>query len=378
MTNHLIPGARPALPRWAAIVAGIGLALPSAQAGLEAFMRLGILGNGKEPIGSDIPDASVPTHDGWFPIRFVGQSMEAATSYLAGGGVSVGKPVFGNITVEKNVDFASPSLFAAIASGTTIDQAEIVFREAGTIHGPFYTVTLKSPLITRVAHRVAGDGPERAVEGISMAFKALQWAYQRVDTEGRIVFESTVGWDQAAQKLIEGTLPGIRTTAPSIRADGFLRVLASGVHIPIVALLANDSPDAAFDQLGPSTTAVGGTVVVSGDQIIYTPPSPDPGGDDGFSYGIRNKAGGINQTTVILGVKIPGPTPNFSVTVSDHKVGLNLSASPGLRIQLQWADQIGGPWTDLGAPITADAAGHLAWADALLDGTRYYRAVIAP
>ena len=69
MTNHLSSITRRGPARRAAIVAAICLSLPTAHAGLEAFMRLGSLGGGQAPIGSGITDASVPTRDGWFPIR---------------------------------------------------------------------------------------------------------------------------------------------------------------------------------------------------------------------------------------------------------------------------------------------------------------------
>jgi type VI secretion system Hcp family effector len=346
---------------------------------MEAYLRLGIPDGKTEPVGAGVNDASVPSPAGWFPIRFTGQSVEAASSWLLGGGASVGEPHSGDFSFTKNVDFASPALLRAILIGSGFHTAEMVVRHTGAPQGPFYSVMLKNLLVRSISpSSAAGEQQlQAAVENVSLTYAAIEWSYQALDTNGTVFFSSTINWDQVQGKFQTGPLAGVERQDPYAAPDRFVRWFGGGLILPIQILLANDGPDAAFDQLLSSDTALGGNISISGAQVVYTPPAPDQGAEDYFSYRVLNQAGRHSDAVVTIGVRIV-TAPTLGLTVSAQSVEVHLTAEAGLRYQLQFTDRLGEPWTDTGLPVSADSNGQVSWTNALQVGTQYYRALILP
>ena len=344
---------------------------------VEAFLRLGVERGKIEPVGAGIIDTSVPTPAGWFPIRFTGQSVNAATSWLLGGGASVGRPIVGDFSFAKNVDFASPALLRAILGGSGFTTAELVIRKAGTPQGPFYSVLVKDVFVRGVTHAgTSGAGPA-ALENVALTYKQIEWSYHALDAKGTVVFESTINWDQVQGVVTPGLLPDVQRQVPFVAPDQFVRLSGNGVAILILALLANDAPDAAFDPAPPFSTTAGGKIAIADGQLIYTPPSPDNRAEDQFSYSVRNQAGARNSATVTIGVRTV-TSPNLNLTLSEQNVAVHLAAEAGLRYQLQVTARLDAPWADLQSPVIADEMGRVNWIDTLQGGTRYYRAFVVP
>lgn len=163
---------------------------------------------------------------------------------------------------------------------------------------------------------------------------------------------------------------------PIAGSDRVYRLLASPLRIPISQLLQNDSAGASFAGLPSNQSSLGGQVMVSGPDLVYTPPSPDPGVDDSFSYQIRDPVGqpANGNVTVGVGGSNGQPIGNLVIQRSDSTIQFQLMGSAGQPYSLQSADNLLGPWTDLDAAQIADSAGIVRWADSEVPGTRFYRA----
>jgi hypothetical protein len=163
---------------------------------------------------------------------------------------------------------------------------------------------------------------------------------------------------------------------PVARSDRVYPLLASPLRIPISQLLQNDSPGVSFAGLPSNITAIGGQVVVSGSDLLYTPPSTDPGFDDSFLYQIRDSVGqpGSGNVTVGVGGSSGQPIGNLVIQRSDSTIQFQLTGAVGQPYLLQAADNLRGPWTDLGAAQIADNTGIVRWSDSNVPGTRFYRA----
>jgi type VI secretion system Hcp family effector len=150
----------------------------------------------------------------------------------------------------------------------------------------------------------------------------------------------------------------------------------NAVFVPIATLLANDPSTAIFDQLISQTTTLGATVTLQGSNILYQPLIPDPGQDDSFTYRIRDASGQTATGTVTVGMTLPGgrSTGNLSIRLSSQTIALDLTGLPAREYQLQSAQSPTGPWTNVGAPFTADTNGVSHWVDSRSQSETFYRA----
>ena len=173
----------------------------------------------------------------------------------------------------------------------------------------------------------------------------------------------------------------VNADTPALLAnpDTASRALGRSIKISAGTLTVNDSAGAIFDGLPSATTALGGTVSLSGSTIIYEPPTPDPGGDDTFTYRIRDSFGQTQTGTVTVGIANPdGPSFNLIIRVTTAQTTLQLAGIPGRRYQLQKASDINGPWNDFGDVVTADANGSANWTDPDPKSPRFFRAYNVP
>lgn len=172
----------------------------------------------------------------------------------------------------------------------------------------------------------------------------------------------------ATFNLAVGALPPLRANP-----DNAYRLLGQSIAISTANLLANDTAGATFDGLSTSTTALGGSVSLANGVISYTPPAPDPGTTDSFTYRIRDINNQTATASVTISIALPGQRGNLSITLG-RATTLRLTATAGQKYQLQTAPDITGPWTSLGEPVTANPDSIAQWQDASPAGAaRYYR-----
>lgn len=166
---------------------------------------------------------------------------------------------------------------------------------------------------------------------------------------------------------------------PAANPDRVNRVLGSTAACPIATsqLLANDSSGATFAGLTSATTLLGGSVAVSGNVITYSPPAPDPGLEDQFTYQISDRHGLTAQGTVTVGIVLPNGEAigNLSIRSSAAGTDLTLAGVPAQAYQLQGAPSPGGPWTNVGATAAgAGTNGLVSWTNLPNRSNAFYRA----
>jgi type VI secretion system secreted protein Hcp len=357
-------------------VVAIAFCCVNARAEIEAYMRLGIPSGKTRPVGVDVVDKSEPTSDGWFPITFSAHSITAATSWLRGGGASIGKPTPGDFSFTKNINFASPSLLSALVTGRNFNSAELVVRNGNDPTGPFYAVKLQTVFVVQLSPSSVA-GVQRATENVSVVYRAIEWSYHNFGASGEIAFSSTVNWDVPNGTFQQGPIANLAPLTLFADSDQFVRFPGQSLTIPLWNLLSNDAPDAGFDKLSSTTTELGGTVSVQNGQIQYRPPSSDPGGPDHFTYSVQNFAGDRTQAVVTIAAQIVTP-PNIVFQLNSRGSTLLIPAEAGLHYQLEITDALGAAWTPFGSVITPTSAGPLAWNGLPQDGTHFYRIAILP
>lgn len=123
----------------------------------------------------------------------------------------------------------------------------------------------------------------------------------------------------------------------------------------IAACSGSDGDTLSLDSVSTTSTN-SGTVSMTANSVVYTPP---PGflGADSFSYTISNGNGGTASAYVLVQVD---PSPFAAHMLPPTMVGggfqLNFSGYPGGTYTLQRAESLSGPWIDLGT-VTVDGSG---------------------
>lgn len=86
-------------------------------------------------------------------------------------------------TIIKQVDKASPSLFANAATGTSIPSAVITIRKAGRGQQEFMTITLSNVFVSSVAEAGA-SGDEGPTESVTFNFSSVSITYVPQNADG--------------------------------------------------------------------------------------------------------------------------------------------------------------------------------------------------
>lgn len=133
-------------------------------------------------IGPDLSgESSDREHEQWIELSGFHHEMRqpASTSPSTAGGHTVGRTEHGDLSVVKELDLASPSLYQAVSGGTTFKSAQIDFyRDAGEGKCVKYLeIQLKRVLISHIALGI--DDSLLPVETMSLRYAAIQWKYRK-------------------------------------------------------------------------------------------------------------------------------------------------------------------------------------------------------
>jgi type VI secretion system secreted protein Hcp len=119
----------------------------------------------------------------------VGVTVNSSTG---GGGPTVGKPSFSELTVTKALDTASPDLIYYCASGSPRNSVILTVKDHNTGNA-LYTITMGNVFISSVN---TASGDPRPSENITLNFQSIKWTYQQLDSGGNPVGTPlTHNWD---------------------------------------------------------------------------------------------------------------------------------------------------------------------------------------
>jgi hypothetical protein len=177
-----------------------------------------------------------------------------------------------------------------------------------------------------------------------------------------------------------GSLTFTADLPPIAADDGAATLRNQGITISAAQLLGNDS-DPDLDPLSvvsvSATSTNGGSVVLSGGVITYTPVGGFAGLDR-FSYTISDGRGGTNTAHVDVFVSdSPLPGPNALVgAVTGRGFRIRFAGTPGQAYDIQRAHNIEGPWTNLATSVVAPDYGIIEATDSSPFADRgFYRAL---
>jgi type VI secretion system secreted protein Hcp len=127
---------------------------------------------------------------------------ESQTTHSSGGGGGAGKVKFHDISVKKQVDSASPSLFQHCATGEHIKKAVLYVRKAGGSQTEYLKITLTDVLVS--SYNVGSQAPKGAgeTESITLNFAKIQQTYTPTNANGTPGAAQVAGWDVKANKKI--------------------------------------------------------------------------------------------------------------------------------------------------------------------------------
>jgi type VI protein secretion system component Hcp len=149
---------------------------------------------------TDLTDEKGAPRPGTFVIDSVAYVQVSDFSFSVanpGEGAGTGKvrAEFNPLTVDLPVDFLTPLLFQAAATGAVHPQAVLIVRSSG----PHPPVTTQQYKFTEVALRslsVAGS-PGGEQQTVSLGYRALQITFTPVDAQGKAQTPTTSGFDLA-------------------------------------------------------------------------------------------------------------------------------------------------------------------------------------
>ena len=117
-------------------------------------------------------------YEGWVEIQGWDWDISAETSWIKGGGASVGKPNPGAMNFEHYYDSASPAIMAFICSGKSFDTVKLHMCKTtgGQKLEAFFMMTLTDAFITKVA--CSADDTGNVVQKVELVFKQVEIDYK--------------------------------------------------------------------------------------------------------------------------------------------------------------------------------------------------------
>ena len=139
-----------------------------------------------------------------FEIKDFSFDLENKTSIgSATSGAGGGKAQFGQFTIKKLTDAASPIFFKNCALGAHYKEVTLAIRKSGgdtkTSGKPYLVYTFGTVFTTKIGWSGPGDegGPE---EGITFAYGALRIEYWKQDKAGKMEAVKATEWSQIKNK----------------------------------------------------------------------------------------------------------------------------------------------------------------------------------
>lgn len=110
-----------------------------------------------------------------------------------------GRSEFGDLSVTKTVDLASPKLYQYCSGGKPIEKATLTLQtQTGSDKIDFMKVEMEDCRVTSVSPGGAGDMP---TEALSISYGTVKWTYEAIDPEtGAKKGSEAAGWNVREKK----------------------------------------------------------------------------------------------------------------------------------------------------------------------------------
>lgn len=122
---------------------------------------------------------------GWSEITDWSWEIEAETSFMKGGGASVGKPNPGTLSFTHDWDTSSTVMLQKMVAGTHFDEVVIhMLKGTGDSAGKptlFFEVIMLNAYVTKVSTKAGSDGLSQDVE---LVFKEISLGYKAQTNKG--------------------------------------------------------------------------------------------------------------------------------------------------------------------------------------------------
>lgn len=138
-------------------------------------------------------------HEKWMEIESFSWGVQQSASSRAStaGGATSARADFGDLSVVKMMDSASPNIYLACASGQHIDEVTVdMMRSGGADKVKYMEIKLKDVIISSVS--LGGGGNSIPVETLSLNYGEINWTYTQQKRAGGAGGGNVVaGWDLA-------------------------------------------------------------------------------------------------------------------------------------------------------------------------------------
>jgi type VI secretion system secreted protein Hcp len=132
-----------------------------------------------------------------YEIEVLSWSWGVTLSTSAGGAGGAGRAVPADLKFSHRIDFASPSLIKACASGRHIKEAVVRVQKTGAAPFEFLTIKLSDVLVKSVEPGV-NTLENKAIETLGLAFARMEFEYRQEMKPGAV---NKVFWDVPANKV---------------------------------------------------------------------------------------------------------------------------------------------------------------------------------
>ena len=133
---------------------------------------------------------------GWIEIGDWSWDIEAETSFLKGGGASVGKATPGTLSFSHFWDLSSSVILTKIVAGTHFDTVTIhMLKQIGDKDGKpatYFEIVVKDAYVTKVSSKAGEDGAIN--QDVEMVFKEIVVGYKAQKNTGELETSIPFNW----------------------------------------------------------------------------------------------------------------------------------------------------------------------------------------
>ena len=220
---------RSAIPRLRHLfIVAIALLATGAARADEYFMKL----SGSSP--GIFGESTVKGYENWIQLDSVGFGVAADSSWIKGGGASVGKPIPADLTWSQSFDSSVPSMYVYMLQGKAVPDATVEYVQQGN-SGPvtYLQLSMTGLFFTGLAF----DG--NTVHG-SGVFKTIEMTYWTLADNGTREKSVHLAWDIPAGTASGGGLtgtfgPGDLSPSPVPEPGTYALMLAGLLVVGVVA-----------------------------------------------------------------------------------------------------------------------------------------------